>query len=95
MAFTCSIVAGNAKAHKLPLRLVLLGPFLLQIFAAVGLTGYFSLQNGKRAVNDLATQLKVEIDSHINENLTKFLTTSYQSSQLYIYHLARKLNSAE
>ncbi|MEM9006130.1 MAG: hypothetical protein AAGE59_21710 [Cyanobacteria bacterium P01_F01_bin.86] len=61
-----------SKAHKLPLRLVLLGPFLLPIFAAVGLTGYFSLQNGARAVNDRAEQLKAEIDNRIDPNLTSF-----------------------
>ncbi|MEM9004153.1 MAG: ATP-binding protein [Cyanobacteria bacterium P01_F01_bin.86] len=69
-------------AYKLPLRLVLLGPFLLQIFAAVGLTGYFAIQNGERAVNDLATQLNAEIDNRINENLTAFLTTPHQINQL-------------
>lgn len=32
--------------RKLPLRLVLVVPFVLQIFAAVGLMGYLSLQEG-------------------------------------------------
>ncbi len=70
------------QIRKIPLRLVLVGPFLLQIFAAVGLTGYFSLQNGERAVNDLANQLQVEIDNRINQNLNTFLTTPHQINQI-------------
>ncbi|MCG8363440.1 MAG: ATP-binding protein [Pseudanabaenales cyanobacterium] len=54
---------------KLSLRSVLVIPFILQIFTAVGLTGYFSLQNGQRAVNDVASQLRREISSRIQERL--------------------------
>ena len=50
---------------KLSLRSVLVLPFILQIFTAVGLTGYFSLQNGQRAVNDVASQLRLEISNRI------------------------------
>ncbi len=39
---------------KLPLRTVLVIPFVVQIFAAVGLTGYLSFKNGQKAVDDLA-----------------------------------------
>lgn len=81
MALTNTNVRKSA-AYKIPLRLILLGPFLLQIFAAVGLTGYFSLKNGELAVNDLANQLKTEIDNRINQNLTTFLTTPHQINQL-------------
>ncbi|MBX2866297.1 MAG: response regulator [Leptolyngbyaceae cyanobacterium MAG.088] len=75
-------ITEKTTTYKFPLRLVLLGPFLLQIFTAVGLTGYFSIQNGERAVNDLAVQLNTEIDNRINENLTAFLTTPHQINQL-------------
>ena len=82
MASDISSTQAKPRNPKIPLRLVLVGPFLLQIFAAVGLTGYFSLQNGERAVNDLADQLKIEIDSRINQNLNTFLTTPHQINQL-------------
>jgi hypothetical protein len=32
--------------RRASLKFVLIVPFVLQIFAAVGLTGYFSLRNG-------------------------------------------------
>ncbi|MDJ0706486.1 MAG: ATP-binding protein [Leptolyngbyaceae cyanobacterium MO_188.B28] len=54
---------------KFSLRSVLVIPFILQIFTAVGLTGYFSLQNGQRAVNDVASQLRLEISNRIKERL--------------------------
>lgn len=37
---------------NIPLRTVLVVPFVLQIFAAVGLTGYLSFRNGQQAVNE-------------------------------------------
>ncbi len=60
-------------AQKFPLNLVLIIPFLLEIFAAVGLTGWLSLRNGKIAVNDLATQLRNEVSARIEQHLTNFL----------------------
>jgi sigma-B regulation protein RsbU (phosphoserine phosphatase) len=60
------------SATKLPLRWVLIVPFVLQISAAVGLTGYFSLRNGEQAVNDLAARLSREITSRIEEHVLTF-----------------------
>lgn len=68
--------------RKIPLRLVLVLPFLVQIFVAVGLTGYFSLQNGQQAVNDLAMQLQDEVENRIHDNLNTFLNTPLQINQL-------------
>ncbi|BDA69207.1 hypothetical protein RIVM261_058700 [Rivularia sp. IAM M-261] len=36
-------------ARKLPLRLILVVPFIVQIFAVVGLVGYLSFKNGQKA----------------------------------------------
>ncbi len=40
---------------KMPLRYVLILPFILQICGAVGLVGYLSYQNGEKAVRELAS----------------------------------------
>jgi adenylate cyclase len=58
---------------QIPLRFVLVIPFVVQIFAAVGLTGWLSLQNGQQAVNDLATQLREEISARIEQRLHDYL----------------------
>jgi signal transduction histidine kinase/DNA-binding response OmpR family regulator len=76
-----------AKSHtqltqKIPLRLVLVVPFVVQIFAAVGLVGYFSLRNGQKAINDLAIQLQTEVSSRIEQHLDSYLTAPHQINQI-------------
>lgn len=60
-------------AHSLPLRWVLVVPFVVQIFAAVGLTGYASLRNGQKAVDTLAHELQDEVSSRVNQHLSSYL----------------------
>ena len=54
---------------KVPLRLILVVPFVFQIFAVVGLVGWLSLRNGQKAVNDLAARLSREVSSRIEEHV--------------------------
>jgi signal transduction histidine kinase/DNA-binding response OmpR family regulator len=61
--------------RSIPLRLILVAPFFLQIFAAVGITGYLSIINGREAVNDVASQLRTEIGSRVKDYLTSYLST--------------------
>jgi signal transduction histidine kinase/DNA-binding NarL/FixJ family response regulator len=67
--------------RQLPLRLILVVPFVLQIFSAVGLTGYLSIRNGQRAVNDLAIQLRQEASNRIDQQLDAYLTSAYQVTE--------------
>jgi hypothetical protein len=69
-------------SKKIPLRFVLVVPFVLQIFAAVGLTGYLSLRNGQKAVNDLATQLHSEVTARIQQQMQTYLATPQLLNQL-------------
>lgn len=68
----------------IPLRLILVVPFVLQIFAAVGLTGYFSLRNGQQAINDLAKQLTDKTSDLVSQHLDTYLETPHQINQLNI-----------
>jgi diguanylate cyclase (GGDEF)-like protein len=63
-------------ACKVPLRFILIVPFVLQIFAAVGLTGWISLHNGQKAVNELATKLQEEASKRVAEGLGRYLESS-------------------
>ncbi|MEH1767136.1 MAG: ATP-binding protein [Nostoc sp.] len=67
---------------KMPLRYVLIVPFILQICGAVGLVGYLSYQNGQKAVNELATQLENEICDRVEQHLDSYLTTPKQINQI-------------
>lgn len=68
-------------SRQLPLRAVLVIPFVIQIVAAVGLVGYLSWRNGEKAVGDLATQLQVEIDNRVKLYLDNHLATPHQINQ--------------
>ncbi len=63
----------NTITRTLPLRSILVVPFVLQTFIAVGLTGWLSLRNGQEAVNEVATQLRYEISDKIKQHLDYYL----------------------
>lgn len=70
------------KASKLPLRSVLVLPFIVQIFAAVGLTGYLSLRNGQKAVNELAAQLQTEVNKRVDQHLDNYAANTRYLTQI-------------
>ncbi len=65
-----------------PLRTVLIVPFVLQIIGAVGIVGYLSFRNGQKAVNDLASQLRTEVSSRIDQHLDSQLDTARHLAQV-------------
>jgi len=75
-------ISSEKNGSKLPLRVILIVPFVLQIFAAVGLTGYLSLRNGQKSVQDLAGQLMGEVDGRISRHVRDYLETPDQINQL-------------
>ena len=66
---------------KATLQTVLIVPFVLQVFAAVGIVGYLSFRNSQRAVKDLAGQLMGEVSNRIEQNLRTYLQTPHQINQ--------------
>lgn len=74
-----SKVSGNV-----PLRIILVVPFILQISAAVGLVGWLSFRNGHQTVNTIATQLQREIINRIQQRLEIHLTTPHLINQINV-----------
>ncbi len=64
--------------NKLPLKTVLIVPFMLQVFGAVGLVGYFSFANGRKTVDTLANRLTSEISNRIQQHVLGYLNKSHQ-----------------
>ncbi|MBD2525490.1 ATP-binding protein [Nostoc sp. FACHB-133] len=64
------------------LRHILVVPFVLQISLAVGLTGWLSIHNGQRAVNEVAIQLRNEITARIQQYLKVYVETPHKINQL-------------
>ena len=69
-------------AGKISLQTILIVPFVLQIFTAVGLVGYFSWRNGQKAVANLASHLIGEISLRIDEHLNSYLSLPKQVNQI-------------
>ncbi|MBF2073517.1 MAG: response regulator [Synechococcales cyanobacterium C42_A2020_086] len=79
------------RLHKLPLRAILVVPFVLQIFAAVGLVGYLSFRNGQKAVNHVASQLRREVGDRIEQHLDDYLTTAVRVNAVNARTLTARL----
>lgn len=67
---------------KLPLRWVLVVPFVLQIVTTVGLTGWLALRNGREAVNTVAAQLRNEVATRVQERLQTGMEVPHLINQL-------------
>ena len=68
--------AGKFSSN-LSLQTVLILPLIVQIFTAVGLTGYLSFINSRKAVNDLAMQLSDETINRIQQHVSSHLRESH------------------
>ncbi|MBD1915843.1 MULTISPECIES: EAL domain-containing protein [Cyanophyceae] len=68
--------------NRLPLRLLIVVPFVLQVSVAVGLTGWLSLRHGQRAVNEVASQLRSTVSHHIQHEMETLLAASHLVNQL-------------
>ncbi|MBD2033779.1 PAS domain S-box protein [Leptolyngbya sp. FACHB-321] len=60
---------------KAPLLAVLVVPFVLQVIAAVGLTGYLSYCNGQQVISNLAGQLASGVGDRVEQRLSQHLQT--------------------
>lgn len=82
--FKASLESHNQEktTPRFPLHWVLVVPFLIQVSTAVGLTGYVSLRNGQRAVNDLAQQLINKNNQLVKQHLDRYLSTPQRINQV-------------
>jgi signal transduction histidine kinase/DNA-binding response OmpR family regulator len=71
----------TSSFRGLPLRLVLVLPFVLQIFTAVGLVGFLSFRNGQQAVNQLADGLMDKSSDLVAKHLNNYLQTPQKVNQ--------------
>ncbi|ERT09540.1 sensory box protein [Lyngbya aestuarii BL J] len=61
--------------NEVPLRTLLIVPFVLQIIGAVGIVSYLSYRSEQQAVEELTNQLMTEIGDRITQNLDYYLQT--------------------
>lgn len=70
------------RRRRLPLRLILIVPFVLQLLAAVGLTGWLAIRNSHKAVDEVSAQFRRELASRIWEFLDQTLELPHRINQL-------------
>ncbi|NCJ07048.1 response regulator [Synechococcales cyanobacterium C] len=71
----------DAYLQGVPLRLVLIVPFVVQIVSAVGLVGYLSFRNAQSSVNQLAQKLSSEVGYRVDQHLDTYLTLPHQLAE--------------
>ena len=64
---------------SIPLRSIIVIPFVLQTFMAVGLTAWLSLRNGRESVNNVASQLRTEASINIENQFNDYFEKLYSS----------------
>ncbi|MGK7927900.1 MAG: ATP-binding protein [Spirulina sp.] len=77
-------IAPSKMLGFVPLRAILIVPFILQIFAAVGLVGYLSYRNGQKAVSELATQLQEEIGEKLSLQIYTYLSPGQTIAKSFV-----------
>ncbi len=74
---------------RLPLKWILVVPFLLQLGLTVGVVAYLAHQNDRRVVEALAYQMMEEVSDRIHDNLDDFVETPYQLTQQNLLAIAQ------
>ncbi len=70
--------------RKFHLRTTLVASFVVQIVAAVGLTGWLSFRNGYQAVNELMNQISDQVTANVKKHFKTFADTPYQFLQINV-----------
>jgi hypothetical protein len=84
---------SGAQRHmsfaRLPLWRVFIVLFVAQVLLAVGLVGYISAHNARKAVNEVARQLRNEVTTRIEGRLLLFLATPHTLDEMNANLIAR------
>ena len=75
-------LSQNHLFRRVPLRSVIIIPFVCQIFASVGVVGYLSFRSGQQSVNTLAEQLMDTASENIEQKLENYLGIPHIINQL-------------
>ena len=73
---------ATQRRFKLPLQMLLIVPFVAQIFAVVGTVGYLSFQNGRKAIDDLADSLIDKTNKSVTDHLENYLSVPHRINQI-------------
>ena len=67
--------------NQIPIRTVLVVPFVLQIVGTVAIVQYLSFKNSHEAVSDVVSELRSEISDRIEQHLSNYLEKPHLINQ--------------
>ncbi len=67
--------------HKIPLRITLVVPFIVQLIIVTGLIGFLSWQSSSKSVKEVARQLREEISARVTGHLKNFLALPHLANR--------------
>ncbi len=68
--------------RQLSLKILLIVPFVTQVIAAVGITGWLSVQNGREATQELAPQIGQEVTNTIETHVRSYFDVPLEVLQV-------------
>lgn len=74
--------SGQHTIQRLPMRVAVIVPFIIQITIAVSLTGWLSFRSGEEAVSDVANQLQGEVTKRVAATLSSYQEIPHQVNRL-------------
>ncbi|MFN7358035.1 MAG: hypothetical protein ACK5UZ_22510, partial [Pseudanabaena sp.] len=69
--------------HQLSLKILLIVPLVTQVIAAVGITGWLSVQSSREATQDLAPLIGQEVSNNIETHVRGYFDTPLEILQSY------------
>jgi methyl-accepting chemotaxis protein len=70
------------RQQKMSIRVVVITSLIVPMVTAVGLTGWLSIRNGQKAVDEMAGRLQTEVGNRVSTHLDSYLSAPYQLNQL-------------
>ena len=73
----------SQRDRQLSLKILLIVPFVTQVIAAVGITGWLSVQNGREATQELAPQIGQEVTNTIEAHVRGYFDAPLQTLEAH------------
>ncbi len=73
----------SQRDRQLSLKILLIVPFVTQVIAAVGITGWLSIQNGREATQELAPQIGQEVTNTIEAHVRGYIAAPLEILQAH------------
>jgi signal transduction histidine kinase len=71
--------------YRIPLRLILIIPFVAQTLAIVGVVAYSSIQSGREAVETLAVRLAKKTTNNVSQALNVYMAQPHRILQMNVH----------